>query len=185
VSSPFLTPESLAAQKISVNQVYARHTQEYNLLLANLANTWGAPQSFGAVAVGQGMVEDHRQIEQGGWAMSDAGPVRAPWAHVVEEVVTGMRDWRSAHPTATFADLEVAVEERLGVLRARLLEEAALAYDAAADAADAPLCVLCGAPLAVRDTPARTLRITGDQRVHLTGPYLTCTGCGRGLFPPG
>lgn len=118
--------------------------------------------------------------------MSDAeGVSGATWARLAEEVVTGLRDWRTAHPAATFAELEVAVEARLGVLRARLLEEAALAAVAPASAGEAPPCTLCGAPLAVRDTPARTLRIAGDQRVRLARPYLTCTACGRGLFPPG
>ena len=121
--------------------------------------------------------------------MSDgeAGVLGATWERLVEEVVTGMRDWRTAHPSATFADLEVAVEQRLGVLRARMLEEAALTAGAAASAGDGAgtRCELCGAPLAVRDTPTRTLRIPGDQRVRLTRPYLTCTTCGRGLFPPG
>lgn len=120
--------------------------------------------------------------------MSDvnAGALGTTWTRLVEEeVVTGMRDWRTAHPSATFAELEVAVEERLGVLRARMLEEAALTYVAPASAGDASPCALCGSPLAVRDTPARTLRIPGDQRVRLTRPYLTCTACGHGLFPPG
>lgn len=112
---------------------------------------------------------------------TEGATLGATWARLVEEVVTGMRDWRTAHPTATFAELEVAVEARLGLLRARMLEEAALT--AAAEAA--PGCALCGAALEARDTAARSLRIQGDQRVRLTRPYLTCTACGRGLFPPG
>ena len=115
----------------------------------------------------------------------EAGALGATWVRLVEEVVTGMRDWRTAHPSATFAELEAAVEERLGVLRAHMLEEAALTYAAATSAGDAPPCAMCGAPLEARAAAARTLRIAGDQRVRLRRPYLTCTACGRGVFPPG
>jgi hypothetical protein len=117
---------------------------------------------------------------------ADHGTLGATWARLVEEVVTGMRDRRTAHPRATFAELEAAVEERPGVLRARMLEEAALtAASAVVPPASAPCCALCGAALAVRATPERTLRVQGDRRVRLRRPYLTCTACGRGAFPPG
>jgi hypothetical protein len=117
--------------------------------------------------------------------MSDgtAGSVEVPWARLVEEVMTGLREWHAAHPGATCAELEAAVEERLGVLRARMLAEALLTVAAAETEARA--CARCAAPLAVRDTPTRTRRSRGDQRLRLTRPYRTGTACGRGLFPPG
>ena len=48
------------------------------------------------------------------------------WPALTEEVLTGMRAWQTAHPKASFTELEVAVEERLGRLRVRMVEEAAL-----------------------------------------------------------
>ena len=109
----------------------------------------------------------------------------ARWPVLVDEVVTGMADWRTAHPTATFAALEVAVEARLGALRARMLEEAALAGGADAERAEArPACPACGGPLVARGQPTRQVRVRGDRQVALRRPYLTCTACGRGLFPP-
>ena len=33
----------------------------------------------------------------------------ASWEHLVQEVLTGRRDWRAAHPKATFAEIEAAV----------------------------------------------------------------------------
>jgi hypothetical protein len=117
--------------------------------------------------------------------MSDgaAGPVEMPWARLMEEVMMGLRAWHTAHPGATFAELEAAVEERLGAVRAHMLEEAVLT--AALATADTDTCARCAAPVAVRDTPARTLRIRGDQRLRLTRPYHTCTACGRGHIGPG
>jgi YgiT-type zinc finger domain-containing protein len=107
------------------------------------------------------------------------------WRVVVEEVLTGMADWRAAHPTATFAELEVEVEARLGELRARMLEEAALARGAdAAETEERPPCPACGGPLVARGQQTRQVRVRGDRQVALRRPYLSCTACGRGFFPP-
>ena len=54
------------------------------------------------------------------------------WRVLSDEVLTGVRDWRTAHPRATFAEIEAAVEERLSGLRAQLLQDVALASAAAA-----------------------------------------------------
>ena len=111
--------------------------------------------------------------------------LRVRWQGLVEEVITGMADWRTAHPTATFAELEVEVEARLGELRARLLEEAALAGGAAAAGTDErPPCPACGGPLVMRGQQSRQVRVRGDRLVALQRPYLSCTACGRGFFPP-
>lgn len=45
-----------------------------------------------------------------------------------------MREWRIARPRATFAELQAAVDDRLDQLRARLLQEIALASQAVAGA---------------------------------------------------
>ena len=44
-----------------------------------------------------------------------------------EAVLTGFKEWRLQHPRATLSELEAALDGRLAVLRARLLEDAALA----------------------------------------------------------
>ena len=111
------------------------------------------------------------------------------WQVLVEEVITGMADWRTAHPTATFAELEVEVEARLGAVRARMLEEAALASSVARGvdterADERPPCPACGGPLVARGQQTRQVRVRGDRQVALRRPYLSCTACGRGFFPP-
>jgi hypothetical protein len=107
----------------------------------------------------------------------------ATWAVQIEEVVTGLRDWRSAHPHATFTEIEAAIDDRLTALRARMIEEAALA--AAVTGPVPPACVACGGPLHPRGQHTRQVRVQGDQPVQLHRPYLVCSRCDRGLFPPG
>ena len=109
----------------------------------------------------------------------------ARWQQLSEEVMTGLRDWRAAHPRATFVEIEAVVDERLNRMRARMLEDLALA-SAAASAAEAPgACPECGQALQRRGQQTRTLTVQGDQPVHLRRLYAVCPACMTGLFPPG
>jgi YgiT-type zinc finger domain-containing protein len=108
------------------------------------------------------------------------------WQQLSEEVMTGLRDWRAAHPRATFAEIEAVVDERLNGMRARMLEDLALASAAAeATAAGPGACPECGHALQRRGMQTRTLTVQGDQAVHLQRPYAVCPACGTGVFPPG
>lgn len=105
-----------------------------------------------------------------------------------EEILTGMRDWRVAHPKATFAEIQTAVDERLDRLRGRLLQEIALASQAAEGAErvrSRPSCPDCGERMAPRGTRDRAVTVQGDQTVTLTRSYWVCPACQAGLFPPG
>ena len=111
------------------------------------------------------------------------------WRALAEEVLTGMKEWRLQHPRATFREIEAAVDERLSRLRARMLEDAALA-SAAAEWKDAvveeqPLCPQCAQPLKLRGQEKRHLQVHGGQEVVLERSYGVCPACGAGLFPPG
>jgi YgiT-type zinc finger domain-containing protein len=106
------------------------------------------------------------------------------WQALSEEVYSGLADWRAAHPRATFAEIEAAVEERLAGLRARLLERAALA-SAATDLRERPACPTCGGRLHARGTRKRRLTVPGDRVVELERTYAQCPQCGTGVFPPG
>jgi YgiT-type zinc finger domain-containing protein len=111
------------------------------------------------------------------------------WRERAEEVQQGLADWRAAHPQATFREIEAALDERLTRMKARLLEEAALA-SAAADlgsqaGADRPRCRECGETLQPRGQRTRRLTIRGDQTVELRRSYAVCPACGAGHFPPG
>jgi predicted RNA-binding Zn-ribbon protein involved in translation (DUF1610 family) len=111
------------------------------------------------------------------------------WQALTEEVLSGMADGRAAHPKASFAEIEAAVDERLAGMRARMLEAAALASAAAevsrSDREARPVCPDCGQALVARGQRERVLRVPGQQTVHLRRSYATCPACGAGLFPPG
>lgn len=113
----------------------------------------------------------------------------ARWGALINEIVTGMRDWRTAHPTATFQEIEVALDERWHRVRARMLEEAALASRVAnlagQAAAERPACPDCGQALEARGQHERTVTVQGNQQVRLVRSYGVCPVCGTGLFPPG
>lgn len=119
----------------------------------------------------------------------DTDRLFAQLAHESEEIVTGMRDWHMAHPKATFAEIQAAVDQRLDRLRARLLPEVALASRAAEGAdrstAERPVCPDCGERMTPRGTRERTVTVQGDQPVTLERSYVVCPACGAGLFPPG
>ena len=122
----------------------------------------------------------------------DGRASEARWAALGEEVLTGMRDWRAQHPRATLAEIETELDARLARLRARMLEDLALASAAtawgaagAAGAEDAPRCAECGRALQARGRHPRRLRTQGGQELTLRRAYGVCPACGRGVFPPG
>ena len=55
----------------------------------------------------------------------------ARWRILGEGAITGMADWRVQHPKATLTEIEAAIDVRLGRMRARMLEDAALASQTA------------------------------------------------------
>ena len=110
------------------------------------------------------------------------------WHHLTEEIMTGMREWRAAHPTATLREMEQELDTRWTRVRARMLQDMALA-SAAADWADTPagqhpICPDCGTPLRLRGSDTRTLQTHGGQSLALDRSYGVCPACGTGLFPP-
>jgi NADH pyrophosphatase NudC (nudix superfamily) len=112
----------------------------------------------------------------------------ALWQQLTQDVMTGMREWRLQHPKATLREMEQELDTRLNRMRARMLEDMALA-SAAADWTDTsrgeqPTCTDCGQPVQPRGTETRTLQTQGGQELHLTRQYGTCPACGAGLFPP-
>ena len=111
------------------------------------------------------------------------------WRQLADEVFTGMKEWRLQHPKATLTEIERALDERLARMRARMLEDAALA-SAAADlralpAADRPRCPQCGQPMHLRGPEARQLTTTYEQPLTLRRHYAVCPACDEAVFPPG
>jgi len=73
------------------------------------------------------------------------------WQELSEEVLSGMKEWRLAHPTATFRESEEAVRARMSRMEAHLLQESALnskQTDWAKEPKDKrPICPTCGTAL--------------------------------------
>lgn len=114
--------------------------------------------------------------------------VEARWRELSEEVFVGMKEWRIQHPKATFREIEAALDERLGRVRARMLEDAALATaatDFGGSETERPCCPTCGGRLEGRAAETRSLTVQHEQTVRLTRRYAECPACGAGLFPPG
>ena len=113
----------------------------------------------------------------------------ARWQREVAEILAGVKDWRLAHPHATFVELEAALDARWLAARAGLLADLALA-SRAADVAGAPVgerprCPRCGAELAPRGRHERAVLTQRGRAVRLRRDYAVCPSCGAGLFPPG
>jgi NADH pyrophosphatase NudC (nudix superfamily) len=112
----------------------------------------------------------------------------AQWHELTEDVLTGMKEWRLQHPKATVGEIEQALDERLSKVRARMLQDLALASTAAdiqaAQEHERPVCARCGTPLASDGRKARHLVTHHNQEVTLERSYGVCPTCGEGFFPP-
>ena len=110
------------------------------------------------------------------------------WHEETEAVLSGLKDWRAQHATATFREIETAVDDRLNGLRARMVERLALA-SAATVMGDQPTlarptCGPCGLRLTPRGTQTRQVLTQGNQPVQLERAYGVCPTCRVGRFPP-
>ena len=110
----------------------------------------------------------------------------ARWLELAEEALLGMRDWRAAHPRATWKEIEAELDGRLARLRGQVLGDAARASPLAdfRGAAERPPCPACGAPLRAVGQHRRRLVTDHEQVVTLERTYGRCPACGAGVFPP-
>ena len=118
-----------------------------------------------------------------------ADETESTWRTLSEEVLSGMTEWRQAHPKASLREIEEAVMERMSRLTARLIQDLALSSAATEwstqPLAERPRCPHCGTALQARGKRSRHLQSTGGRDLHLQRSYGTCPTCGAGLFPPG
>ena len=113
----------------------------------------------------------------------DREAMRQRWTQLAEEAFTGVADWRAQHPTATFREIEAAVDARLAAVRARMLEDAALASPATG--VSACRCPACDQPVTKGGRHRRSLRTTHQQQGTLERPSGPGPACGAGHLPPG
>jgi ribosomal protein S27AE len=110
---------------------------------------------------------------------------RDRWLAETAERFAALEAWRPVHPTATWAQIEVAVDAQLGPLRAQVLGETAMASDATDLRGERRGCPDCGARLHAAGVHRRRLRSEQDAGIEVTRHYARCPACGTGLFPPG
>lgn len=112
----------------------------------------------------------------------------AQWEQLAEEVMSGMKEWRLQHPKASLREIESALDERLGKVRVRMLQDAVLASSAAdikaAQEEERPVCAKCGGELVERTKAVRRLVTQHNQALELERSYGVCSQCGAGVFPP-
>ena len=109
------------------------------------------------------------------------------WHEAGAKVFHEMEGWRREHPRATFAEIEAAVEDRLGALRAELIEQeiAMRARAETAEGCEPFLCGACGHRLEARGTRERAVTVRGNRPVRLRRRYMVCPACEAGHFTPG
>ena len=110
------------------------------------------------------------------------------WAPGWAALTASVAQWRREHPQATLTEIEMALDERLVVMRTQMLEDPALASQAATFAGAArtarPKCSDCGQALVSRGEVERTLITSGGRDIRLRRSYAHCPSCGLELFPP-
>ena len=108
--------------------------------------------------------------------------------HIYDEIVTGMKEWRAAHPKASLREIEQEARKRVSRLEVYLIEESAMenpSRDWTGQASEhRPSCPHCGEPLVARGKHVRTLQATAGREVRLERTYGTCPRCQTGFFPP-
>jgi hypothetical protein len=112
----------------------------------------------------------------------------------IQQVSAGLRDmlgmtaWRQAHPKATWAEIEAAIDEQLNQVRAQLIEDVVQMGEGEnwreLPEEERPTCATCGEALSARGEQTRYLQTNGGEAIKLTRTYGTCPMCGAGFFPP-
>jgi len=112
--------------------------------------------------------------------------VQQKWSLLSAEIISGMAEWRIQHPKASFREIEAEVDQRLSVLRAKMLSDTAIlsSQTELADDDALYLCPSCGGELERKGKKKRKMQTRGGQEVALVREYGVCKECGQGLFPP-
>lgn len=108
------------------------------------------------------------------------------WQQSSQQASQAIAHWRVAHPEATLAEIEAAVDEQMNRLRARMIEEVAQAspLEQEESGRQSRKCPQCGERMQARGKHQRGLQTQGGQQVRLKRQYLSCPACGYSFFPP-
>ncbi len=106
------------------------------------------------------------------------------WDKLYEQASEEVSEWRKEHPKATFLQIAAQVDEQLSRVRARMLEDMALASESAR-AGTVAKCPECGRELRATGKHKRKLLTEHDEQIALTRSYALCPSCDQSFFPPG
>lgn len=112
---------------------------------------------------------------------------RDEWLDDAQGVLGQIEGFNTAHPHATWAAIEAAVDGALAPWRRDLLADS-VAGHALADfrgATERPGCLHCGAPLQAVGQQRREVVTQGNEVVPVERTYARCSACGAEFFPPG
>src|SRR5215471_20824810 len=109
------------------------------------------------------------------------------WVEKSQEILGDIKEWRRAHPKATFVEIEDEVHKRMMQLEAQVLQEAVQESSTrewrGRPTEEHPRCPKCQVPLKARGAHQRTLQGNGGQNVTLHRTYGMCPKCGESFFP--
>ena len=107
---------------------------------------------------------------------------------IYDEIVTGMKEWRVAHPKATLREIEQEARKRVSRLEVYLIQGSAMENPTREwtghEPEQRPTCPHGGEPLVARGKHVRKLQATAGREVRLERTYGTCPRCETGFFPP-
>jgi YgiT-type zinc finger domain-containing protein len=110
------------------------------------------------------------------------------WQKLSEEILTDIKEWRRAHPKATFREIKHEVHQRMSRLEAQILQDTTQQSSSrewsGASEQERPQCPVCGSALQARGKRVRHLQAAGGHDITFSRTYGTCPTCGTGLFPP-
>lgn len=103
------------------------------------------------------------------------------------DALAQMQQFNVRNPTATFTEIEDAVEAALAGLRQDLLTQSVQAHPLAdfRAAPERPRCPRCGTALQANGQHERHVVTQGDVVVTIGRTRGRCSVCGTELFPPG
>lgn len=103
---------------------------------------------------------------------------------LVNEIVSGLAEWRQQNPKATFGEIEQETMKRMGQLQARMMQEMAMESKARDwEPGSEPICPECGEKMKKRSEQERRLQTQGGGEVVLKRAYAICPRCGAEIFP--
>ena len=110
------------------------------------------------------------------------------WLNLSAKIPRDVKEWRKAHPKATFVEIEDEVHRRMMPLEAHVLRDAAQESASRVWGKEtgeaSPTCPTCQGSLQARGQSERTLQGNGGEHITLTRTYGTCPKCGESFFPP-